>query len=95
MLRYWLPISDTPTTVKMMGDPLYVVAGRLGVGDEAPHILEFWAEGRFNGHGERERSFQAFRTGYPLPEHARYWGTAPRTPEGAFWHLYEINLKAS
>lgn len=90
VLHYWLPVADNPTTIKLMGDPLHVAASRLGVGPNAQHTVEFWAEGNFCGEGERERAFQVFGTGHPLPEGARYWGTAPRTPEGLVWHLYEV-----
>lgn len=91
MLHYRLVVSDNPTQITIDGDPVHVAASRLGVGPDAQHTVEFWAEGSLEDTGtERARTFQVFGTGHALPDGARHWGTAPRTPEGLVWHLYEL-----
>jgi len=67
----------------LTGDP-------VGVANcAAPLGVEFWAE-HDDSKPVRRRTFQVFGTGHPLPEGARYVGTAPRTAEGLVWHLYEL-----
>lgn len=81
MLRYEVG-TDSPVTIGLTGDPVHVGALAYGAG------VEFWAE-----HDEAkpavERTFQVFGTGHVLTTGARWAGTAPRTPEGLVWHLFE------
>lgn len=92
MLRHMVVVSDKPQTLKVGGDPVHVEAARIGVADNAPHVVEFWAEGRDWDEPDTRvsRTFQVFGTGHPLPEGAKWWGTTARTPEGLVWHLYEV-----
>ncbi|MEV4059723.1 DUF7352 domain-containing protein [Nonomuraea dietziae] len=92
MLRYSVVVGGKPNTIKLDGDPLHVAAARLGVGVNAPHLVEFWAEGqdRNDSDARARRVFQVFGTGDVLPDGARWWGTTDRTPEGLVWHLYEL-----
>ena len=82
MLRHEVGI-DGPVTIGLTGEPVHVGALAYGAG------VEFWAE-----HDEakpaRERTFMVFGTGNVLPPGARWAGTAPRTPDGFVWHLYEV-----
>lgn len=90
MLRYRVFVRDRPETRAISGDPLHVEAARLGVGPNAGHVVDFWAEGSFEDPGI-ERTFQVFGTGHPIPEGARWWGTTARTDDGLVWHLYELS----
>ncbi|MDH2425783.1 hypothetical protein [Sphaerisporangium sp. TRM90804] len=85
-------MSDKPAVVKMAGDPVHVAAGRIGVGENAARVVDFWAEGAGWDDPDTRvpRTFQVFGTGHPLPEGARWWGTTPRCPDGLVWHLYEL-----
>lgn len=94
MLRYQVIVNDRPQTLRLSSNPVHVEAARLGVGPQAQHLVEFWAEGYIDGDPDgldMERTFQVFGTGHPLPEGARWWGTTARTPEGFVWHLYEVH----
>lgn len=96
MLRYEVLVNDRPYTLKTGGDPVHVAVARLGVGRDAQHTVEFWAEGDLDpdwrdlGDGWAERTFQVFGTGHPLPEGAVWRGTTGRTSEDLVWHLYEL-----
>ena len=91
MLRYTVLVSASrPTKISLRGDPRHVEATRLGVGPNAQHLVEFWAEGTLDGTGRTDRWFQVFGTGHALPDGAQYWGTTARTPEDGVWHLYEV-----
>jgi hypothetical protein len=89
MLRHWLVVGGSPKRIAIGGDPVHVEASRLGVGPDAQHTVEFWAEGSLEEDGT-ERTFQVFGTGHELPGGARWWGTTARTAEGLVWHLYEL-----
>jgi hypothetical protein len=89
MLRHWVVVGGAPKRIEVGGDPVHVEAARIGVGDQAPHIVEFWAEGSLEEDGTA-RTFQVFGTGHELPEGARWRGTTARTVEGLVWHLYEL-----
>lgn len=93
MFRYRVVVNDRPQAFQLSGDPLHVEAARLGVGPEAQHVVDFWAEGDddFARDYRITRTFRVFGTGHPLPEHARWWGTTARTGEGFVWHLYEVH----
>jgi phosphate/sulfate permease len=82
MLRYEVGI-DVPVTHCLTGSPVHVGAMACGSG------VEFWAE-HDEAEPERRRTFQVFGTGHVLPDGAWWAGTAPRTPAGLVWHLYEI-----
>jgi hypothetical protein len=83
MRRYEVPIDGIPCRIGLTGDP--VAFGAMGYSAG----VEFWAE-----HDEsaepRVRKFTITGTGHPIPPGAVYVGTAPRTPEGTVWHLYEL-----
>ncbi len=83
MYRYVVPVDGMPCEFGLTGDP--VAFGTLAYSAG----MEFWAE-----HDEAKtpvvRAFTIFGTGHRIPEGAVYVGTAPRTPEGLVWHLYEI-----
>ncbi|MDT0306859.1 hypothetical protein RM780_07765 [Streptomyces sp. DSM 44917] len=89
MLSYRVYVNDTPQRIAIGGDPVHVSAIRLGFGPDAPHVVQFWAEGSLEEPGT-PRTFQVFGTGHPLPPGARWRGTTERTPEGLVWHLYEL-----
>jgi hypothetical protein len=82
MLRHEVGI-DGPVKIALTGDPVLVAALAYESG------VEFWAE-YDEAKPVRERAFQIFGTGHHLPPGARWAGTAPRTPSGLVWHLYEI-----
>lgn len=89
MFRHRVVVNDRPQILWIGGDPLHVEASRLGFGSHAQHVVDFWAE-YDDDRPKVARTFQAFGTGHPLPEGARWWGTTARTPEGLVWHLYEL-----
>lgn len=89
ILRHRVYVNDTPQTREIHSDPMHVEAARLGVGPDAPHVVDFWAEGSIEEAGQ-PRTFLVVGTGHPLPDGARWWGTAARTEEGLVWHLVEI-----
>ncbi|WP_181785087.1 DUF7352 domain-containing protein [Streptomyces phytophilus] len=89
MLRHWLLVNDKPTRIETGGPVVRAAAGRLGIGPNAQHIVEFWAEGSLETDGT-VRTFQVLGTGHALPDGAQWRGTTARTPEGLVWHLYEL-----
>lgn len=89
MYRYRVVVSDRPQTFELTASPVHVAADRVGVGPDAEHVVDFWAE--FDeGALAVPRTFQVYGTGHELPESARHCGTTARTPEGLVWHLYEL-----
>lgn len=82
MYRYQVPIGE-PAEVDLTGDPVAVAVLPMCAG------LEFWAEHDDEAQA-RPRTFTVAGTGHPLPHQAAYVGTAPRTPEGLVFHLYEL-----
>lgn len=89
MFRHQVVVNDRPQAFDLAASPLHVAAARLGVGPQAQHLVEFWAE-HDDAAPPRTRVFQVFGTGHELPSGARWWGTTARTPEGLVWHLYEL-----
>jgi hypothetical protein len=83
VFRYKVPVDDQPHVIRLTNDPLHVANGAT------PDEVEFWAE-HDTGAPEYPAVFQVVGTGQPLPEGARYVGTAPRTREGLVWHLYRL-----
>jgi hypothetical protein len=90
--RYEVEIAKEPTAIVLGGDPLHI-----GL-NEAQDKVEFWAEAMHDDPAKsrhsrkpRERIFQVFGTGMPIPDRAKYWGTTPRSFLGYVWHLFEIN----
>lgn len=80
--RYQVGI-DGPVEIGLTGHP--VAFGALGYSSG----IEFWAE-HDDSLPEVVRMFVIVGTGHSIPEGAVYVGTAPRTPEGFVWHLYEL-----
>lgn len=80
--RYVVPVDDRAHIIATMGDPVAVAI----VGHE---YMEFWAEYQ-KGAGVKERVFQVFGTGHPVPDGANYVGTGQRTNLGLVFHLYEL-----
>ena len=89
MLRHQIYVTGTPQVRNIHSDPVHVEAARIGVGQEAPHVVDFWAEGSLEAEGT-DRTFLVVGTGQPIPEGARWWGTTGRTADNLVWHLYEI-----
>ncbi|WP_329597767.1 hypothetical protein OIE43_18850 [Streptomyces pseudovenezuelae] len=89
MLRHRLDVTGDPQVRNIHSDPVKVAAARLGVGENAQHVVDFWAEGYLEEAGT-DRTFLVVGTGQPIPDGARHWGTTDRTPDGLVWHLYEI-----
>jgi hypothetical protein len=80
--RYEVPPFDT-ASFDLTGDPLSVAVST------ATGNLEFWAE--FDTEETtRIRSFTVIGTGHRILPGMIYSGTAPRTPGGLVWHLYEL-----
>lgn len=92
MMRYDLIIGGGPKRIPVEGKILHVGYRRLGVAENAQHLLEFWAEGSLFGRTPPIRAFNAFGTGAELPEGAVYCGTTGRIPAAgdSVWHLYEL-----
>lgn len=94
MIHRYVVRAGDPVKLWIGGNPLAVaVSGAWGDPD---YGLEFWAEtdlpeaaGSLRGR-THERTFLMVGTGHPIPDSARYWGTAARTPQGLVWHLYEL-----
>jgi hypothetical protein len=82
MHRYKVGLEG-PEVIGLTGDP--VAFGPLGF--EAG--IEFWAEHDFDKLPV-SRTFVIVGTGHIIPDGAVYRGTAPRTPEGLVWHLFEL-----
>lgn len=89
MYRYRVVVSDRPQTFELTASPVHVAAARIGVGPDAAHVVDFWAEFH-EGAVSVTRTFQVYGTGHALPENARHCGTTARTAEGLVWHLYEL-----
>lgn len=87
--RYTVPVDGRPHAFKLFGDPLHVAA----TGGWATHAVGFWAQ-HIDGEGAGvfplERHFQAFGTGQPVPQDAKWVGTTERTGDGLVWHLFEV-----
>jgi hypothetical protein len=85
MYRWLVPVDDRAHDLPLTSGPLAVAAAW----PQAGPALELWAE-----HDDqvpaRARRFQVFGTGQPLPEGARWAGTAARTRGELVWHLYEL-----
>jgi hypothetical protein len=81
--RYQVPIDDRAHILALSSDPVSVAI--------SPDLtyMEFWAE-HHSGAGVRDRAFQVYGTGHPVPDGAEYVGTAPRTRLGLVFHLYEL-----
>lgn len=92
VLRYDLLIGGGPKGIPVEGKILHVGHSRLGVGENAQHLAEFWAEGSVFGPMPPKRTFCVFGTGAELPEGAVWRGTTGRIPEAgnSVWHLYEL-----
>ena len=82
MYRYQVGL-DGPVTIGLTSDPVAVGALAYSAG------VEFWAE-HDDAKPEIRRAFVIVGTGHRIPDQAVYVGTAPRTPEGLVWHLYEV-----
>ncbi|NEA61356.1 hypothetical protein [Streptomyces sp. SID12488] len=89
MLRHRIYVTGQPQTRNIHSDPVHVAADRIGVAENAPHVVDFWAEGSLEEPGTA-RTFLVVGTGHPIPDGARHRGTTPRTPDGMVWHLYEL-----
>lgn len=86
MLRYELPVDGTDHVFRLASHPR-----RVEMSETRLDLVEFWAEGYPDDPGEGVvRRFRVYGTGHPLPEGARWWGTAARR-FGLVWHLYELN----
>lgn len=83
--RYRVPIDGRPHDRLLTSSPVAVAA----VTDEGRPYVEFWAEHTENT-TPTPRCLRVFGTGQPLPDGARWVGTAARTPEGLVWHLYDL-----
>lgn len=90
ILRYRIHLTSQPQILRAMPGPVVDVdAATIGVDHPAAtYVLDLWID----GDGEdvtSQRTFQVVGTGQPIPERARYCGSASRA--GGFkWHLYEL-----
>lgn len=84
MFRYVVPVDDQAHIFTLTGDPVAVAA-------DGEAAVEFWAEHDGDHSGARQRAFQVFGTGHPLPTDAQWCGTCLRTMLGLVWHLYEVD----
>ena len=82
MYRYQVSL-DGPVEIALTGNPVAFAAPRARDG------VEFWAE-HDDSRPVVPRTFMIVGTGHPILDGASYVGTAPRTPEGIVWHLYEL-----
>lgn len=82
MYRYQVGL-DGPVEIGLTGNP--VAFGALGYSAG----IEFWAE-YDDAKPVIRRTFVIVGTGHRIPDGAAYAGTAPRTPDGLVWHLYEL-----
>lgn len=82
--RYEVGINEI-TPIKLAGNPIAVGTAVPGAG------LEFWAE-YDDTRLEVTHSFTIVATGQEIPKGAQYVGTAPMTPNGVVWHLYELSF---
>lgn len=89
MLRHRIYVTGQPQTRNIHSDPVHAEGERLGVAENAPHVVDFWAEGSLEEAGT-DRTFLVVGTGHPIPDGAVYRSTTPRTRDGLVWHLYEI-----
>ncbi len=81
VLRWYVQVDDEPHPIPSVGRIVHVAG-------DARHV-EFWA--LTCEHVEAApRTFRVFGTGHPIPDGYVYVGTAPRTPEGLVWHLFEL-----
>lgn len=84
MFRYEVPVDDQEHGFTLTG-PVRAIGGTL-------MYVEFWYEHDYSA-TYRQVRFRVFGTGHPVPDYAVYVGTAPRTPEGLVWHLYQMEVK--
>jgi hypothetical protein len=84
--RYQVTL-DGPATFGLTANPVAFGALVYSAG------IEFWAE-HDDEAPEVQRTFTVVGTGHPVPDGARYTGTAPRTREGLVWHLFELPAMA-
>lgn len=89
IFRHYVVAGGRAKSFELTGSPLHVEARRLGVGMQAPHLVDFWVE-HDDDLPAATRTFQVFGTGHPLPPGARYVGSTARTADGFVWHLYEL-----
>jgi hypothetical protein len=94
VFRYVVPVDDQPHSFQLTkgSPPLHVANGaaRTHTSLMMPvPVVEFWAE-NFAGLETSQRWFRVYGTGHQVPGDASYRGTAPRTPEGLVWHLFEV-----
>lgn len=92
MFRHAVPVDSNSHPVSLSGEVRRVAAVHWVPGSGVGPEVEFWAENDPAAPG-RERLFQVFGTGHPLPENSRWRGTTERTPEGLVWHLYEVEAQ--
>lgn len=83
MFRYVVLIDDRPHAFDL------APAAMSPLVEADRHAVSFWCEHDENA-STMTREFQVFGTGHPLPPNAMFVGTAPRTPDGLVWHLYEL-----
>jgi hypothetical protein len=87
--RFVVAVDGEPHKMVVSRGPLKVAARYDG------RTVEFWSESGGASFRPRERWFQVFGTGHPIPATATYWGTTERTDEGLVWHLSEVFPEAA
>lgn len=86
IFRYEVPVDDQWHEVALRGDV-------LAVGCRVPTVVEFWA--RYSDDSPAVfRRFLVVGTGHPLPDNARYHGTAVAPGGHLVWHLLEAGTDA-
>lgn len=80
--RYEVPVDGRWHDITMAG------AGTLRVGCRNVHVVEFWTT-HDDVSVEEVRRFRVVGTGEPMPDGARWWGTAVAPGGRLVWHLVE------
>lgn len=62
----------------------------LAVAAKGDYAVEFWWTS-LDDDAPTNRLFAVVGTGQVVPEGGVHWGTAPRTPSGFVWHLFEVS----
>lgn len=89
ILRWEIPIDGQPHQLDVAGDIRAVGVSSVGLlRADVSWRVDLWTEAT-EGAPAVPRIFQIYGTGWEIPDSATWCGTAPRTPDGYVWHLYE------
>jgi hypothetical protein len=88
ILRWSIPVDDKGKAVTAAGDVIEVASTITG------QAVEFWTLS-MDADEAKPRTFRVFGTGQEVPDGWFHRGTAPRTPTGLVWHLFERGTQPS